>query len=88
MAIYNNPGYESKTWHYFLIYQATNIIVLLYNIFAIRRTTWIHDVGCMYYEEPLQIEFSLTYFDSHCFDLILFRDFDYMPGTYTTNVIN
>ncbi|OQE20418.1 hypothetical protein PENSTE_c013G00904 [Penicillium steckii] len=45
MAIYNNPGYESKTWHYFLIYQATNIIVLLYNIFAIRRTTWIHDVG-------------------------------------------
>ncbi|KAJ5387185.1 hypothetical protein N7509_009726 [Penicillium cosmopolitanum] len=45
MAIYNNPEYESKTWHYFLIYQATNIIVLLYNIFAIRRTSWIHDIG-------------------------------------------
>ncbi|KAJ5812493.1 hypothetical protein N7474_008794 [Penicillium riverlandense] len=44
MAIYNYPGYEPRTWHYFLIYQATNIIVLLYNVFAIRRTSWLHDI--------------------------------------------
>jgi choline transport protein len=48
MAIYNNPGYEAKSWHYFLIYQATNIIILLYNIFAIRKTSWVHDIGCKY----------------------------------------
>ncbi|KAJ5103105.1 hypothetical protein N7532_003634 [Penicillium argentinense] len=45
MAIYNNPSYEAKTWHYFLIYQATNVIILLYNTFAIRKTSWVHDIG-------------------------------------------
>ncbi|KAJ5811900.1 hypothetical protein N7474_008201, partial [Penicillium riverlandense] len=45
MAIYNNSGYEPQTWHYFLIFQATNIIIMLYNIFALRRTTWVHDLG-------------------------------------------
>ncbi|KAJ5087911.1 hypothetical protein N7456_011527 [Penicillium angulare] len=45
MVIYTHPDYEPQTWHYFLIFQATNIIVLLYNIFAIRRTSWVHDVG-------------------------------------------
>ncbi|KAJ5342271.1 hypothetical protein N7541_011395 [Penicillium brevicompactum] len=45
MIIYNDPTYESRTWHSFLIYQSANIVVLLYNIFAMKRTSWIHDVG-------------------------------------------
>ena len=48
MAIYNNPTYEPQAWHYFLIYQAANAIVLFYNIFAIRRTSWVHDLGCKF----------------------------------------
>ncbi|ODM23285.1 hypothetical protein SI65_00874 [Aspergillus cristatus] len=44
-ASYDNPEYESQRWHYFLIYQAANIIILLYNVFAVRRTSWIHDLG-------------------------------------------
>jgi len=50
MASYDNPEYESQRWHYFLIYQAANIIILLFNVFAIRRTSWIHDLGCMFLE--------------------------------------
>lgn len=53
MAIYNNPSYEPRAWHYFLIYQATNIIVHLYNIFAIRRTSWVHDLGCEFEVQPV-----------------------------------
>lgn len=50
MASYDNPEYESQRWHYFLIYQAANIIILLFNVFAIRRISWIHDLGCMFLE--------------------------------------
>ncbi|CAG8918033.1 unnamed protein product [Penicillium salamii] len=45
MVVYNDPTYNSRTWHAFLIYQTANIAVLLYNIFAMKRTSWIHDVG-------------------------------------------
>ncbi|KAL4889988.1 putative choline transporter [Aspergillus ambiguus] len=45
MASFNNSQYESHRWQYFLIYQATNIAILLYNIFGARRTSWVHDLG-------------------------------------------
>ncbi|KAF3385659.1 hypothetical protein DPV78_012370 [Talaromyces pinophilus] len=34
-------------WHYFLIYQAANILLLLNNIFLLRKTPWIHNAGFM-----------------------------------------
>ncbi|KAI9927590.1 hypothetical protein MW887_003209 [Aspergillus wentii] len=45
MAITYHEGYEAQRWHYFLIYQVANLIVLVYNIFGLRKTSWIHDVG-------------------------------------------
>lgn len=39
-------GYEPEPWHHFLIYQALNLFTLSYNLFALKRTGWIHDVAC------------------------------------------
>jgi choline transport protein len=39
-------GYTPQPWHYFVVYQAINIAMLLYNLFALRVTPWIHNVGC------------------------------------------
>lgn len=47
MVVFFNPDFEPQAWHIFLIYQAVNILILLYNIFLMKRTSWIHDVGCM-----------------------------------------
>lgn len=41
-------GYAPATWHYFLVFQALNTLFVLYNIYAIKRTSWIHDVGCKF----------------------------------------
>ncbi|GAB7334202.1 hypothetical protein MBLNU13_g06259t2 [Cladosporium sp. NU13] len=38
-------GYTPKPWHYFVVYQAINIAMLLYNLFALRVTPWIHNIG-------------------------------------------
>jgi choline transport protein len=46
MTIFYNPSYAPKPWHAFLLYQAANTLVLLYNIYVLKRTMWIHDVGC------------------------------------------
>lgn len=46
IAVFNYPGYIPQQWHVFVLYQALNITVLLYNIFALKRTTWIHNIGC------------------------------------------
>ena len=39
-------GYTPQPWHYFVVYQGINIAMLLYNLFALRATPWIHNVGC------------------------------------------
>lgn len=41
-------GYIAQPWHYFLVYQAINVVVLLFNLFGLKRMLWVHDVGCMY----------------------------------------
>jgi choline transport protein len=38
--------YTPKPWHDFVVYQAINILMLLYNLFTIRITPWIHNFGC------------------------------------------
>lgn len=40
------PRYAPAPWHYFLVYQAINVVMLLYNTFALRSTPWVHDLGC------------------------------------------
>ncbi|KAF7455485.1 Amino acidpolyamine transporter I [Pyrenophora tritici-repentis] len=45
MAVFWNPSYVPKAWHTFLLYQAANLMTLIYNIYVLKRTMWIHDVG-------------------------------------------
>lgn len=37
--------YTPEAWHYFLVYQTINVFILLYNVVALKRTLWVHDVG-------------------------------------------
>ncbi|KAJ5456916.1 hypothetical protein N7530_012190 [Penicillium desertorum] len=45
IALFYNPTFIPQAWHYFLIYQAINGLVLLYNITLLKRSLWIHDVA-------------------------------------------
>lgn len=47
IAFYN-PDYTPTAWHIFLMFQASNVVWMCYNIFLIKRTNWIHDVGCRF----------------------------------------
>jgi choline transport protein len=46
LVVYYNPSYVPPAWHYFLVYQGINIVFLLYNLFALARTPWVHNLGC------------------------------------------
>jgi choline transport protein len=45
VALYR-PDFVTKEWHVFLIYEAMALLVLLYNMFALKWTSWTHYVGC------------------------------------------
>lgn len=45
LASFWNPGYTVETWHVFLIFQAMNFLMVMYNIFLLKRTIWLQDVG-------------------------------------------
>ncbi|KAH8725196.1 amino acid/polyamine transporter I [Phaeosphaeriaceae sp. PMI808] len=45
MMVFWSPEFEPKQWHAFLLYQGANSMILLYNIYLLKRTIWIHDVG-------------------------------------------
>jgi choline transport protein len=49
MAIFWNSGYAPEPWHAFMLYQGANLLVLVYNIYVLKRSMWIHDVGCEYH---------------------------------------
>lgn len=44
-AYYSND-YTPKNWHYFLVFQALNIAIHIYNLLFLKKTIWIHEVGC------------------------------------------
>lgn len=52
LATFMHPTYTIEAWHVFLIFQLMNVIFILYNMFLIKRTLWIHDVGCKYSYSP------------------------------------
>ncbi|KAL4907150.1 hypothetical protein BDW74DRAFT_189707 [Aspergillus multicolor] len=45
IVIFYYPTYEAQDWHCFLIFQAINGLVLLYNIELLKRSLWIHDAA-------------------------------------------
>ncbi|KEQ90534.1 hypothetical protein AUEXF2481DRAFT_9337 [Aureobasidium subglaciale EXF-2481] len=47
LVLYYEPSYAPQAWHYFLVYQAINVVFLLYNLFALAKTPWVHNVGLL-----------------------------------------
>ncbi|KAE8385571.1 amino acid/polyamine transporter I [Aspergillus alliaceus] len=39
------PEYQPQTWHYFLVYQAMNALMVVYNIFLTNKTLWVYNLG-------------------------------------------
>ena len=48
LVVYYHAGYVPQAWHYFVVYQAINVVFLLYNLFALAKTPWVHNVGCKF----------------------------------------
>ncbi|KAE8389566.1 amino acid/polyamine transporter I [Aspergillus alliaceus] len=44
IVLFYNSDYHSQPWHYFLIYQSVNGLVLLYNITLLKKSLWFHDI--------------------------------------------
>lgn len=40
------PSYEAQSWHYFLVYQLLNAVMVTYNIFLTNKTLWVYNLGC------------------------------------------
>jgi choline transport protein len=41
-----DSSYQFERWHIFLMFQAFNFVLMAYNIFVMKRTAWVHDIGC------------------------------------------
>ncbi|KAI5195539.1 amino acid transporter, partial [Aureobasidium subglaciale] len=41
------PSYTAAAWHYFLVYQAIHFVLFLYNLLALVKTPWVHNIGLM-----------------------------------------
>jgi len=39
------PSYVPEAWHYFLVYQAIHLVLFIYNLFALVKTPWVHNLG-------------------------------------------
>ncbi|CAG8886465.1 unnamed protein product [Penicillium egyptiacum] len=45
MAIYFNPTFDAKEWHYFLVYQVVHLIAIAFNVFLVNKVAWIYTCG-------------------------------------------
>lgn len=79
IAFYN-PDYTPTAWHIFLMFQASNIVWMCYNIFLIKRTNWIHDVGCKF-ERQKMLRALLT-FGSRILHRWIFRHSHHLPRSF------
>lgn len=52
VCIFFHADYLPQDWHYFMVYQVINLLFLVYNLFVMRRTPWIHDVACKNHRHP------------------------------------
>lgn len=48
LPIYYSDDYQPPAWHYFLVYQALNILVAIYNMVGMKKTPWVNELGCEY----------------------------------------
>ncbi|CAF9927739.1 MAG: hypothetical protein HETSPECPRED_006665 [Heterodermia speciosa] len=42
---FNIPSYTIERWHTFMLYQVLNIVTLTYNLAALKRAPWTHNIG-------------------------------------------
>jgi choline transport protein len=40
--------FVTRTWHVFLLYEFFALAVLLFNLFALKKHPWTHNIGCEY----------------------------------------
>ncbi|OTA24033.1 hypothetical protein BTJ68_13262 [Hortaea werneckii EXF-2000] len=68
VAEYYYADYVPLPWHYFLVYQAINVALLLYNLFALRATPWVHNIGltitCLAFADFRSSDYVWTTFES------------------------
>ncbi|PYI16088.1 putative choline transporter [Aspergillus violaceofuscus CBS 115571] len=43
IVLFYNPGFDAQPWHYFILYQMINLLVLFYCIILLKKSLWIHD---------------------------------------------
>jgi choline transport protein len=48
LAAYWNPTFVAQKYQSFLLYQASNLLILGYNIAVLRRASWTHNVGMVF----------------------------------------
>ena len=46
LVAFHTPWYTIERWHTFMLYQANNVITILYNVFVLRWAPWTHNIGC------------------------------------------
>lgn len=46
IASTSTSGFEVKSWHVFLVFQAFAFFGMLYNAFFLKRNPWTHNLGC------------------------------------------
>lgn len=44
-----DSSYVVEQWHVFLMYQVVNVIFTAYNIYLLKRTEWVMNVGCEFW---------------------------------------
>lgn len=76
IVVFYNNAFVIERWHSFLIYQALNVTVLVYNLFLLPKAAWTHNIGCWYF---LPSHMSLANNLSSCIVSALLRHlFHYM----------
>ena len=46
MVAFYDTSYSIERWQTFLSYQVLNVVILVYNVFGLKRAPWTHNIGC------------------------------------------
>jgi hypothetical protein len=41
-----HDGFVAQPWQVFLVYQAIALFAFMYNLMALKRAPWTHNIGC------------------------------------------
>lgn len=46
LVLQYHPSFEPQPWHYFMIFQATNIVATFYNVYLVKKSPGIYNIAC------------------------------------------